>query len=75
LTERVIGLMRSRYARVTIEGDVANGRLVAYVRKYGQVLGQEFEDGRMRLDVRLPTAEVPRVIGLGGIVVQGRSNP
>ena len=75
LTERVIGLMRSRYARVTVEGDVANGRLMAYVRKYGQVLGQEFEDGRMRLDVRLPTAEVPRVIGLGGIVVQVRSNP
>lgn len=70
LRDRVIELMRGRYVRITVETHTANGRLLAYVSKHGHILGQEYEDDMMRLDLRLPTAEVPRVVNLGGTVVE-----
>ncbi len=70
LRERVLELMRGRYVRITIETHTGNGRLLAYVSKHGHILGQDYEDDRIRLDLRLPTAEVPRVINLGGTVIE-----
>lgn len=68
LVEHVLQQMRDRYVRITIETDSGNGRLIAYISKYGHILGQNYEDGRMQLDIRLPTAEVQRVINLGGVL-------
>lgn len=70
LCERVLQLMRDRYVRITIEADTGNGKLLAYVSKHGHILGTDYFDDRMRLDLRLPTAEVSRVINLGGTVVE-----
>ncbi len=70
LTERVLQHMRSYYVTLTLDSDAANGKLQAYVRKHGHVLGQECCDGRVRLEVRLPSQEVPRVVALGGTVVK-----
>ena len=66
LVEAVIGRMRGRYVRAKVHAAAANGRLLAYVRQYGHVLGQTYEDGTVILDLRLPNAEVPRVQALGG---------
>jgi GTPase len=68
LVDRVLRHMRDRYVRITVETESSNGRLLAYISKYGHILGQDYEDGRMRLDIRLPTAEVQRVINLGGVL-------
>ncbi|MEE8385717.1 MAG: GTPase HflX, partial [Dehalococcoidia bacterium] len=70
LTDRVLQQMRGRYVTLTLDSDAANGKLQAYVRKHGYVLGQACCDGRVRLEVRLPSPEVQRVIALGGTVVQ-----
>lgn len=70
LADRVRRQVQSRYVRLTIDSEAANGRLLAYLRKYGRLLGQEYRDSRVRLDVRLPPAEVQRVIDLGGVVVE-----
>ncbi|MBX3395150.1 MAG: GTPase HflX [Phycisphaerae bacterium] len=69
LSERVIELMRHRYARVQIETSSSNGRLLAYVSQYGHILHTSYSDEMMLLDVRLPTQEIPRVVNLGGRVV------
>lgn len=68
VVERVLQHMRDLYVRITVETDSSNGRLLAYISKYGHILGQDYEDGRMRLDIRLPTAEVQRVVNLGGVL-------
>ncbi|HKQ47313.1 MAG TPA: GTPase HflX [Phycisphaerae bacterium] len=68
VVDRVLQHMRDRYVRITVETDSSNGRLLAYISKYGHILGQDYEDGRMRLDIRLPTAEVQRVVNLGGVL-------
>lgn len=72
LSRRVLQLMRDRYVRLTIETDTANGRLLAYVSKHGHILGTDYEGDRMRIDLRIPTAEVPRVVNLGGTVLDDR---
>ncbi|MBN2561132.1 MAG: GTPase HflX [Phycisphaerae bacterium] len=70
LTDRVLRHIRSHHVRLTLDSDASNGRLLAYLRKHGDILGQEFRDGRLRLDLRLPSAEVQRVIDLGGVVIE-----
>ena len=69
LTERVVSLMRNRYARLTVETPAANGRLIAYISKQGHILGQEFDGDRLLIDCRIPTPEVPRLVQMGGVVV------
>lgn len=66
LIDAVIDRMRGRYVRARVRAESANGKLMAYVRQYGHVLGQSFDDGMVILDLRLPNAEVPRVEALGG---------
>ncbi len=69
LTQRVLQHVRDQYVRILVEADPANGRLVAYLRRHGQILGQSTEDGCLRLELRLPSAEVPRVLDLGARIV------
>ncbi len=52
--------------RVTIEADNTNGKLLAYLRRHGQVAEETFVDGQVRIDVSLPPGEVQRVTSLGG---------
>ena len=68
LRARVIDHMRARYVRVNIDAAQTNGRLVAYVSQHGQILAQDYDDGRLRLQARIPVGEVRRVENLGGIV-------
>lgn len=75
LKDRVLGRMRDRYVRLTLGAAAANGKLVAYVSKHGHILGQEYADGRVRLDLRLPTGEVQRVINLGGEILETEPRP
>lgn len=70
LMQRVVEQMRNRYVTLTIDADSGNGRLFSYISKQGHILDQTFTDARTRLRVRLPTAEVQRVIDLGGEVVE-----
>ncbi|HVP11595.1 MAG TPA: GTPase HflX [Phycisphaerae bacterium] len=68
LTQKVVDQVRSRYVTLTLEADSANGKLFSYISKYGHILRQDYVEGRARLLVRLPTAEVQRVIDLGGTI-------
>ena len=69
LRQSVLWRMREQYVRLTVQSEVGNGKLLAYVSRHGQVLGQDYSDGTVQLDLRLPKAEVHRVINLGGRVV------
>lgn len=69
LTDRVLEFMRNRYVRLRIETDAGNGKLLAYLSKYGHILGHEYHGRTVALDVRLPTGEVRRVQNLGGHIV------
>jgi len=68
LIDRVIRHRHDRYRRLTLHVDSANGKLFAYLNRHGRILGQDFQDGQMVLDVRLPAAEVQRVVDMGGAV-------
>jgi GTP-binding protein HflX len=75
VAEGVLRHMRGRTVRLTMETDTGNGKLLAYVREHGHVFGQEFLDGRVRLELHLPAAEVPRAVALGGVVVATQDDP
>lgn len=70
LRDRVLQHIRQDYTRLTLDSDSGNGKLLAYIGRHGHILGQDYTDSRMRLDVRLPTAEIPRVLALGAIRVE-----
>ena len=70
LGDRVLLHMQSRFTRLTIDSDAANGKLLAYLRRHGRILGQAFSDSRVRLDLQLPRGEVQRVLALGGVRVE-----
>lgn len=70
LVQSVIDRMRDRYVRISAEADASNGKLIAYISKYGHILGTEYVDGRVRLDARLPRGEVPRIQQLGARVLE-----
>jgi GTP-binding protein HflX len=70
LCEDVTQRMQSRYVRLVIDADQANGRLLSYISQHGHVLEREFLDGHVRMDLRLPNGEVQRVINLGGRLVE-----
>lgn len=65
LRQRVIERVRGRYARVMLEASASNGKLLAYLSRHGHILDRHYEDGSVRLDVRVPTQELPRVLQLG----------
>ncbi|HWL93396.1 MAG TPA: GTPase HflX [Phycisphaerae bacterium] len=69
LRDRVLDRVRHRYARLLIETDSSNGKLLAYISQYGHILDTRYDDDRVQLDVRLPTQEVPRVVNLGARVI------
>lgn len=69
LAAQVLEHVRNRYVQITVEADAANGRLLAYVSKHGHILGQEYQDAQTRLILRLPPAEVRRVVALGGKII------
>ncbi|MCZ6683956.1 MAG: GTPase HflX [Planctomycetota bacterium] len=75
LRERVIQRIEERYVRVIVDADPANGKLLAYVSQHGQICAREYPDGRMRLELRLPPAEVPRLVDLGGRVIEHAQRP
>ncbi len=69
LTERILDRVRGRYVRVILEASATNGRLLSYLSQYAHILDRSYTDGTMRLDVRLPTQELPRVLNLGATVI------
>ncbi len=73
LTEAVLDRLRHRYIRLTFDIEASNGRLLAYLSRHGHILSQEYDNGRVQLDLRLPKAEVPRVVNLGGRIVKSEA--
>ncbi len=71
LRQRVLNEVRNRFVRLTLDADSANGRLLSYLSKHGHILGREYDGARMKLDVRMPRAEVERVLKLGATVAGG----
>lgn len=69
LRRRVAERMKDRYVRLTLESDTGNGKLLAYLNRHGEILGQDYGEKFVRLDLRLPAAEVQRVVNLGGRVI------
>lgn len=65
LHERVVERVRGRYTRVTLEASASNGKLIAYLSRHGHILDRQYDEGNVRLDVRVPTQELPRVLQLG----------
>ncbi len=70
LTNTVLAHMRDRYVRLRVEADSANGRLLAYISRHGHILDREYSDGQVRLEIRVPTQEVPRVVNLGARILE-----
>ncbi len=73
LRQAVLERMRHRYVRLTFEIEAANGRLLAYLSRHGHVLAQDCRDGQIQVDLRLPRAEVPRVVNMGGRIISADS--
>lgn len=74
LCDRVLAVMRDRFVRLILESSSANGRLISYISQHGHVLGREYVDGRVRMDVRLPRGEVARVVKMGASVVESAAD-
>jgi GTP-binding protein HflX len=70
LTETVSARMRSRYVRIVAQTGADNGKLLAYINRHGQVLKQDYHDGIVDLEIRLPAGEIPRIRGLGARLLE-----
>jgi GTP-binding protein HflX len=53
LQDAVMEFVRGQQVEVTLEADVTNGRLLAYIEKHARVHGREFVDGRVLLHATL----------------------
>ena len=49
LAEAVYGRVRGQQLEVTLEADVTDGRLLAFIESHTRVQGREFVDGRVRV--------------------------
>lgn len=74
LCDRVLAAMRDRFVQMRLESHSGNGRLISYLSQHGHILGREYIDGRVRMDVRLPRGEVARVVKMGAWVVDPASD-
>lgn len=74
LCGRVLDQMRGRYVLLTIETGAGNGKLLSYLSQYGQILDRRYDDGAVRLDLRLPVQEVQRVLAMGACVINDRAS-
>ena len=54
-----------------IEADPGNGKLLARLREWGEVLNQEFKNGTVHVQVRLPVRHVEAVRREGGTILSG----
>ncbi len=70
LKQAVIDQVREAFTTLTVEADSGNGKLIAYVRKHGSILSQEYDERKVRFHLRLPPGEVQRVVDLGATVVE-----
>ncbi|MFQ5423277.1 MAG: GTPase HflX [Phycisphaerae bacterium] len=75
LTEGVMERTHDCFVDLTVVADVGNGRLLAYVNRHGRILSRDYPNNQMKLDLRLPPAEIQRVIDLGGRVIRPNSDP
>lgn len=75
LQHRVMDAMRNRYMRLTLETEVSNGKILAYIAQHGQILGRNYFDGVVHIDLRLPTPEIQRVLNMGGRIVNSEPPP
>ncbi len=61
LTQTVsLGLSRS-FLDLEVEGDIGDGRLIAYLEKHGEVLDRRFEDHRVCFHVRIDAKHAGRI--------------
>lgn len=68
LTQAVsLGLSRS-FLDLEVEGDISDGRLIAYLEKHGEVLERRFEDHRVSFHVRIAAKHAGRIAQPGVIL-------
>ena len=49
VTEAVYGAVRGQQVDVTLEADVTNGRLIAFIESHTRIHDRQFIDGRVQL--------------------------
>ncbi|HWP40215.1 MAG TPA: GTPase HflX [Tepidisphaeraceae bacterium] len=54
LHEAVCRHVRGQQVQVTLEADLANGRLIAFIEQHGQIHDRQFHDGRVILKTTIP---------------------
>ncbi len=66
---RVVGrLLSQSFLELDVETGVENGRLLAYMAAHGEVLSQEYTDGRVKVHCRLPKQYAVQINGEGTVV-------
>ncbi|MDJ0974299.1 MAG: GTPase HflX [Planctomycetota bacterium] len=75
LREKVYAYVTRHHLDLEIEADPGNGRLLARLREWGDVQEQEFKNGTVHVNVRLPVRHVEAVKREGGKIVAGLPEP
>ena len=63
LTAAVAERLADGYVNATVETDIGNGRLLAYLTEHAEVKDREYNDSRMTLHCRVPRALLNRING------------
>jgi GTP-binding protein HflX len=68
LTQAVSLALSRSFLDLDVEGDIADGRLMAYLEKHGEVLERRFEESRVWFHVRIAAKHAGRVAQEGVVI-------
>ena len=54
LSDAVIEMLSADFSRATVETDIANGRVLAYLAAHAEIFRQEYHENRVVIDCALP---------------------
>jgi GTP-binding protein HflX len=69
LRARVFSYVTRHHAPMVVEADPANGRLLSQLREWGEVDDVSYDDGTMRVTLRIPPTYASRIAQSGGRIV------
>ena len=75
LRDRVYEYVTRHDLDLVVEADAGNGRLLARLREWGEVLETTFPDDRVRVSVRVSPRYVEPIRREGGVIVEGAPPP
>lgn len=75
LRERVYEYVTRHHHELVIEVAPSNGRLLARLREWGDVVSQEYEEGNTLVTVRMPARHIAGVKREGGRIISGLPEP